>query len=176
MSEEKTTSKCDIVYLHYVNEQKIGSCTQVKFLIGSHQYSAILDTGCEVSILSEQLYKELKLKGDESLELPTQNVIFVGAFSGKAHRARNQVFLILKFGDMHIEKLFLVTDHLLKPTLIGYDFCIANGVILYFQKGKPLVKHDDETTEIETGVRKREEWRFVVSLYVKDILVHYPHR
>jgi hypothetical protein len=63
MSEEKNTSKCDIVYLPYVNEQNLGSCPQVKFLIGSHQYSAVLDTGCEVSILSEQLYKELKLNG-----------------------------------------------------------------------------------------------------------------
>jgi len=48
MSEENPTSKCDIVYLHYVNEQKLESCPQVTFLIGSHQYSAVLDTGCEV--------------------------------------------------------------------------------------------------------------------------------
>jgi hypothetical protein len=63
VSEEKNASECDIVYLHYANEQNLGSCPQVKFLIGSHQYSANLDTGCEASILSELLYNELKLNG-----------------------------------------------------------------------------------------------------------------
>jgi hypothetical protein len=55
----KNASEWDIVYLHYVNEQTSGSCSQMKFLIGSHQYSAVLETGCEASILSVQLYNEL---------------------------------------------------------------------------------------------------------------------
>jgi len=134
--------------LRYVNEQNLGSCPQVKFLRGSHQYSADLDTACEVSISSEQLYKELKLNGVESLELPTQNFVLVGAFSWKAHRVRKQVFLTLKFGDMHIDQIFLVSEQLQTPMLIGYDFCIANDTILDFQKGKLIVQHDDETTQI----------------------------
>jgi len=51
VSEEKPSSECDIVYLHYVNEQNLGGCPQVKFLRGSRQYSAVLDTGCEALIL-----------------------------------------------------------------------------------------------------------------------------
>ena len=73
---EKNASEYDIVYLHYVNEQNLGSCPLAKFLIGPHQYSAVLDTGCEASILSEQLYNELKLNGVESLELPTKKRCF----------------------------------------------------------------------------------------------------
>jgi hypothetical protein len=149
MSEEKTDSQCVIVYLHYVNEQNLGSCPQVKILIGSHQYSGVLDTGCEVSILLEQLYNELKLNGFESLELPTQNVVLFGAFSGKAHRIRKQVFLTLKFGDIHIDQIFLVSEQLLTPMLTGYYFCIANGIILDFLKGKLILKHDAESTERE---------------------------
>jgi len=51
--------------------------------------------------LSKQLYNELKLNGVESLELPIQKFVLVGAFSGKAHRVRKQVLLTLKFGDTH---------------------------------------------------------------------------
>ena len=91
VSEENPYSEYNIVYLHYINEQNLGSCPQVKFLIGSHQHSAVLDTGCEASILSKQLYNELKANGVESLELPTQNVVLLGAFSRKAHRVRKQV-------------------------------------------------------------------------------------
>jgi len=107
-SEGKNVSEYDMVYPNYVNEQNLGSCPQAKFLIGSHQYSAVLDTGCEASILSEQLYNELKLNGVESLELPTKNVVLVEAFNRKAHRVRKQVFLTLKFRDIHINQIFLV--------------------------------------------------------------------
>jgi len=119
VSEEKPYSECDIIYPHYVNEQNLGSCRQVKFLIGSHQYSAVLDTGCEASILSEQSYNELKANGVESLELPTQKFVLVGAFSRKTHRVRKQVFLTLKFGDINIDQIFLVSEQLLTPMLIG---------------------------------------------------------
>jgi len=135
MSEEEPSSECDIVYLYYVNEQNLGSCPEVKFLIGSHQYSVVLDTVCKASILSEQLYNELKANGVESLKLPTQNRVLVGAFSRKVHRVRKQVFLTLKFGDIHVDQIFLVTEQFLTPTLIRCDFCIANGIILDFQRG-----------------------------------------
>jgi hypothetical protein len=42
--------------------------------------------------------------------------------------------------------------------LIGYDFCIANGIILDFQRGKLILKHDAESTEIEI-MNRREEAR-----------------
>ena len=77
LSEEKAASEWGIVYLYYVNEQTLGSCPQMKFLTGSHQYSAVLDTGCEASILSEQFYNELKSNGVESLELPTQIFLLI---------------------------------------------------------------------------------------------------
>ena len=44
VAEEITASEYDIVYLHHTNEQNLGNCPQVKFRIGSHQYSAVLDT------------------------------------------------------------------------------------------------------------------------------------
>jgi hypothetical protein len=43
----------NLVYINYVTEQILGSCQLVKFSIWSHQYSTVLDTGCEASILSE---------------------------------------------------------------------------------------------------------------------------
>ena len=110
MSEDVKPSEYDLVYIHYVNEHNLGSCPIVKFLVGSHQYSAVLDTGCEASILSEQLYNELKSHGIDSLELPTQNVVLVGTFSRKAQRVRKQVFLTLKFGDMYVDQVFLVSE------------------------------------------------------------------
>ena len=97
------------------------------FSVGSYQLSAVLDIGCEASILSTQLYNELRSNGVEILELPTQNVVLVGAFSRKTHRVKKQGFMTLKFGNLCTEQVFLVSDQLLTPMLIGCDFCIANG-------------------------------------------------
>jgi hypothetical protein len=82
VAEEITVSEY-IIYLHYINEQNLGNSPQLKFHIGSQQYSAVVDTGCEASILSEPLHNELEAKGVESLELPTQNVILVGILAGR---------------------------------------------------------------------------------------------
>jgi len=132
--KKKTASDYDIVYLHYVNEQNLGSCPQVKFIVETHQYSAVLDTGCKASILSEQLSNKLKTNGVESLELLTQNVL-VGAFFQKVRREKKQVFLTLEFVDLHIDQIFLVSEQLLIPMLIGFEFCISNGIILIFKGG-----------------------------------------
>ena len=61
------------------------------FSVVSYQLSAVLDTGCEASIVSTQLYNELRANGVEILELPTQNVVLVGAFSRKTHHVKKQV-------------------------------------------------------------------------------------
>jgi hypothetical protein len=50
--EEKAEAEYDVVYQHYVNEKNLGTSPQVTFSIGLYQLSAVLDTGCEASILS----------------------------------------------------------------------------------------------------------------------------
>jgi hypothetical protein len=126
----------NMVYLHFVNQNNLGNSPQVKFNLGAQQYSAILDTGCEASIMSENLYREFKALGVESLELPTQNLVLVGAFSRKEQRVRKQVYLTLNFGEVSIDHVFLVSEQLIAPMLIGCDFCIANGLVLDFHMVK----------------------------------------
>jgi hypothetical protein len=114
--------------------------------------------------LSEPFYNELKANGVESLELPTQNGVLVRAFSRKAHGVRKQVFLTLKFGDIHIDQIFLVSEQFQTPMLVGYDFCITNGIILDFLKGKLILQNDDESTDIEI-MNSREGARGVEDCY-----------
>jgi len=85
-------------------------------------------------------------------------------WSRKAFRVRKQAFLTLKFGDTRIDQIFLVSEQLLTPMLIGYDFCITNGIILHIQRGKLMLQIDDQLTEIET-TSSREEARGVEDYY-----------
>jgi hypothetical protein len=50
-------------------------------MIGGEEISALLDTGCEITILNEQLYNKLRLLGLNCLELPTQHLNLVSALN-----------------------------------------------------------------------------------------------
>jgi len=98
----------------------------------------------------------LRANGVDSLELPTQNVVLVGAFSRKTHQEKKQVFTTLKFGNLYIDQIFLVSDQLVTPMLIRCNFCIANGLVLGFQKEKLLIKQNDQSVEIDFMSRQKE--------------------
>jgi hypothetical protein len=139
----------NMVYLHFINQNNLGNSPQVKFNLGAQQYSAILDTGCGASIMSGNLYRELKALGFESLELPTRNLVLVGAFSRKEQRVRKQVYLTLNFGEVSIDHVFLVSEQFIAPMLIGCDFCTANGVVLDFHTVKITLQKDGKSVEVE---------------------------
>ena len=104
-----------------------------------------------------QMYDELRTRGVESLELPTQNVVLVGAFSQKTHRVKKQVFMSLNFGGLEIDQIFLVSEQLMTPILIGCDFCIANGLIIDFQKETVSMKRSEQSIEVDFMNNQEEE-------------------
>ena len=57
-----------------------------------------------------------------------------------------------------------MSEQLLTPMLIGYDFCIVNGIIHDFQRREANIKHDDELTEAEI-MNNREEARGLEDCY-----------
>jgi hypothetical protein len=45
-----------VSYMLYIAESKRHECPKLKIISGAEDISALLDTGCEMSILNEQLY------------------------------------------------------------------------------------------------------------------------
>ena len=86
-------------YTDYVQENNLETRTQAKFL--AHQLcEAVLDTGCQCSVINEELCKELKFTAVNSLELPAQNVVLMRAFQGKTTRVKLQVMLELNYNRL----------------------------------------------------------------------------
>ena len=63
---------------------------KLKVLLGGEEILALLDTGCDLSILNEQLYNKLYLLGLKCLELPTQHLNLVSAFNERSKSIRKQ--------------------------------------------------------------------------------------
>jgi hypothetical protein len=91
VSAENHDAEIDVIYLHYVNQQNVESCPRVNFLIGTYPCSAVVGAGCEASLISKQMYGKLKSRRVESLDLPTQNLILVGAFSRREQAEKASV-------------------------------------------------------------------------------------
>ena len=70
----------------YVNEEKLNSCSSVPICIGNQIIPAVIDTGCKISLLTEELYHELRSEDVEGLELGVQNAVLVSAFGNKSKR------------------------------------------------------------------------------------------
>ena len=64
-----------------IAESKRHECPKLKIIFGGENISALLDKGCEMSIINEQLYNKLRLLGFNCLELPTQHLSLVSAFN-----------------------------------------------------------------------------------------------
>jgi len=61
-------------YTLFIAEDKLHECPKVKVTIGSEEITAILDTGCEFSMMSQYLYNKIRNNGMRNLELPVQNM------------------------------------------------------------------------------------------------------
>jgi hypothetical protein len=91
-----------------------------------------LDTGCELCVINQDLYNELRNNGTKNLELPVQNMKLVSAFSDKARKVETPAMLILKFGGVRVDQIFLIAPRLITQVLIDVDFRVASKVIFSF--------------------------------------------
>jgi len=58
----------------YIAESLRQESPKLQIKIAGEEIQALVDTGCELSILNENLYNKLKHAGLQCLELPTQHV------------------------------------------------------------------------------------------------------
>jgi len=113
---------------------------------------ALTDTGCQCSIISEELYSEFKARGLDSLELPTQNVVLKSAFTGRTKRVKRQAFVKLQINNVSLDQIILISPKLVTPLLLGMDFCMDNHVVIDFPKKMIVINADDEDSATEVDL------------------------
>jgi hypothetical protein len=83
----------EISYTLYLVESKRHECIKLKIMMGGKEISALLEIGCEMSILNKQLYNKLRLFGLNCLEFPIQDLNLVSVVNGGSKRIRKQAQL-----------------------------------------------------------------------------------
>ena len=110
------------MYTLYIAEGKRHECPRVQIKIAGEEINALVDTGCEMTIMSENLYNKLRHQGLDCLELPTQHTNLVSAFNTRSQRIRKQALLEIIIGDTQLEQIVLLSKQLLTDAILGLDF------------------------------------------------------
>jgi predicted aspartyl protease len=142
----------DIVCLYYVNENNVETFLQIQILIGNQTCRALIDTGCQCSIISEELYNKFKARGLDSLELPTHNVVLKSAFTGKTRSVKRQALVKLQVNNTSLDQIILIPSQLVTPLLLGMDFCIDNYVVIDFSKRTIVINADDKESAVDVDL------------------------
>jgi predicted aspartyl protease len=139
----------DVSYTLYIAESKRHECPKFRIRIGGVEVSALLDTGCELSILNEQLYNKLRLLGLNCLELPTQHLNLVSAFNERSKRIRKQALLGIQIGDSRMDQVVLLSPQLLTHAILGRDFLIDHAAELSFPDRTVSLKINEKFCRLE---------------------------
>ena len=97
-------------------------CYVANILIGGVLTTALIDTGAEVTCISEEFVNHNKERLQECPTLPVNGVTLMGPIGGKATRLNRQIYADVQLLDYMIQVVFLVVPKLSRPCIIGIDF------------------------------------------------------
>ena len=100
-------------YSLFIAQDKLQECPKVKVAIGNEEITSILDTGCELCLMRQDLYNKLWDNGMRNLELSVQNMKLVSAFNNRARKVKTEATLTLKFGEVKGDQIFLIAPRVM---------------------------------------------------------------
>ena len=134
----------NISHTLYIAEGRRQECPKVRIMIAGEEVDALVDTGCELSILNECLYNKLKHAGLSCPELPTQHVNLVSAFNEKSKRIKKQALLEVKIGSLKIVQVVLLSAQLLTEMILGIDFLTNYEAEISFPERRLTLRINEE--------------------------------
>jgi hypothetical protein len=109
---------------------------------------ALIDTGCELSVMNGHLYNRLRHGGLKCFELPTQHVNLLSAFNKKSNRVKKQAMLDVSIGDLRINQIRFLSPQLLTDAILGLVFLVDYNIVINFAERSVTLKINGEWTEI----------------------------
>jgi hypothetical protein len=149
------TAACDMSYILYIAEDRRHECPKLLIKILDQEIFALIDTGCELSIMNEHLYNRLRHEGFKCFELPTQQVNLLSACNKTSNRVKKQAMLDVKIGDFKVNQIVLLSPQLLTDAILGLDFRVDYKAVINFAEQSITLKINGENTKIEfIGIKK----------------------
>jgi hypothetical protein len=97
------------------------------------EVAALIDSGSEVSCVSEETWSRMLAMGRRPPTLPLTSIQLLGAVGQRSHRVRVQCFLDLQISGHKFEVVALVVSNLIKPVILGADWLHERGANVDFK-------------------------------------------
>lgn len=114
------------------NSNPLGQCPHIHTKTGQQRTLALLDTGSQVTAVSDTFYRVL-LSEKEVRELPVSNLMVSTAVGKKATPIKRQILIEIEVDNMLIENSFLVIPHLTSDMILGNDWMARNNAIIDYK-------------------------------------------
>jgi hypothetical protein len=142
--------------VYFINENTLGQSPLLEIKVGNKfVINAILDSGSEVNLISQDMYDKLTKAGTNIPVLPVENVVLVTAFGRRSNRIRIQAFIEFTVGTDQFENVFMVSSQLRNDAIIGCQFLKEYRICINFDKGAISYVRDGVLREHEFVTRAR---------------------
>jgi hypothetical protein len=150
------------VTTYFINDENMKNYPHIDIKIGNGNVEGVIDTGSEISLITEDLCAQLLSQGIEMLKLKLQSTVLVTAFGSRSRRIKKQVYIPFFIGDDCFEHVFLVSGQLIESLLIGADLLQEYGVVVNFRTSclmyeiEGTLKECNFTNKVEAGLEPQE--------------------
>ena len=122
------------------NKEKLMELPLINANVFGEKFECLLDSGASNSVISEQLFMQLRYRYPKLQVLPTCGLFCKSAISSKKQRIRGQVMLPIEIDGQVYDIIFLIIPNLNANVIIGCESFLNWEAILNFQE-KNLVIH-----------------------------------
>jgi hypothetical protein len=108
--------------LYYVNERKLQRCPHVELYIGCHPVTAVVDSGSEATIISQEVYDKLINSNVQVLHIPITGAVLVSAWGNRTKKIKLQALIPFTMSGNNFEHNCLIAPGMIADCIIGADF------------------------------------------------------
>lgn len=125
------------------NRKEVPSCPTIKLKLEKTDVLALIDSGSELSCISEEFYDKLVGMGVPIVSLPVVGITVLGATSKRSKKVHQQVFVDVTIGRIRTKAICLVVVNLVRELILGIDWLVENCVNINF-KNKEIKINDQK--------------------------------
>jgi hypothetical protein len=131
-------------FILFINEEIVSKSPQIQIQFENKESAiALLDSGSEVNLISQNKFNQLESSGIALLTLPVQGINLITAFGKKSKCVKLQLLTEFSIDEEKFEAVFLVAPQLNCDVILGCQFlkehriqlCFDTGTIEYSRQG-----------------------------------------
>ena len=125
---------------HNTNKlNKIPQSPQLKIKINDVDTWALVDTGSQITAVSEKFYETIKCK-NKIHEMPVSNVIVSTAIGNKNTTVKKQILLDFECDGYINNHICLIIPYLASDIILGNDWNLKNGIVINYNNQSIRIK------------------------------------